>query len=93
MRGEIRYFRGGARSRGVSRSIIREKMISEKLIGFERRLLDRLAVPGLGGEFNRIRFNARNHGGGGGGGGGGSFSIVVPDLEQGEVARCLIKVI
>lgn len=41
------------------------------------------------GEFNRIRFNARNHGGGG----EGSFSIVVPDLEQGEVARCLIKVI
>lgn len=40
------------------------------------------------GEFNRIRFNARNHGGG-----EGSFSIVVPDLEQGEVARCLIKVI
>ena len=28
-----------------------------------------------------------------GGGGGGSFSIVVPDLEQGEVARCLIKAI
>lgn len=68
----------------------REDDFGEIGIGFERRLLDRLAVRGLGGEFNRIRFNARNHGGGGG---GGSFSIVVPDLEQGEVARCLIKVI